>query len=123
MSTEPLSTVEAARILGKTRQTVRRWCETGRIDCVRKEDGTYLIPQSTVEALAKRMANRPLPAQRLMTVGEVARVLKFSEDHVRELCHKRVISYLPGPPVRIDERDVEAFIDRSKIPAITPGRI
>lgn len=123
MSAEYLSTVEAARILGKCRQTIRMWCDSGKLESVKDDDGTYRIPARQVEKLSRKYVRNPGPNRRLLSPSEAAGMLGYSESHVRELCLQRRIAHLPGPPLRIDVRDVEAFIERSKIPAITPGRI
>lgn len=123
MSAEYLSTVEAARILGKCRQTIRLWCESGKIVSVQDDDGTYRIPAAQVEKISRKYARNPSPARRLLSPRQAADMLGYSESHLRELCMQRRIAHLPGPPLRLDIRDVEAYIERSKIAAITPGRI
>lgn len=123
MSAELLSTVEAARVLGKCRQTIRAWCDSGKLTALKDDDGVYRIPEAEVTRLSKRVVRNPGPNRRLLTPRQAADVLGYSESHVRELCLKRQIAHLPGPPLRIDVRDLEAFIERSKIPSITSGRM
>lgn len=46
-----ISTAEAARILGKTSMTVRRYIEAGALEAKRKDKKSYLVLLESVEAL------------------------------------------------------------------------
>jgi excisionase family DNA binding protein len=61
---------------------------------------------------------------RLLTQQEVAAVLRVSERTVARLRADGKLPAIPGRPVKIDERDLFAYIERSKqCHAPTEGRI
>lgn len=51
MSQEPLyySVEEAARILGVSEETVRRWCRRGKIPGVKRFGREFLIPRTSID--------------------------------------------------------------------------
>ena len=49
---------EAAEKLGVCVKTVRRWCDTGRIKCVRLPSGHRRIPEEEVERLLGNLKDK-----------------------------------------------------------------
>jgi len=64
--TEFLDTATAARLLGISKPTMRRWLQRGHIPAVRTLGGWYRVPAVTVMALAQ--------PRRLERLGHVARM-------------------------------------------------
>lgn len=118
MNVETVSTTEAARMLGKTRQTIRIWCEDGKVESTTDENGCYRIPQEVVEKLARRTRVKPAHVQRrLITIQEAAQILGITATAMKDLITQRRIPHIPSP-VRVDILDVERFIEQSKVPAL-----
>lgn len=55
---DTLTAVEAAKMLGVTSQTIRRWLKDGAVSYIHTPGGRYLIPASEVVRLAT-----PIPAK------------------------------------------------------------
>lgn len=123
MSAATLSTVEAARILGRTRQCVRQWCEEGKIPAQRDDNGCYQIDAQVVYDKAKRIQRNP--DRRYISIREAAHMLSLEPSEVRDLCERGHIGYikLPGCPIRIEAAEVDRVVARYSKPAITTGRI
>lgn len=122
-----VSTRELAERIGCTAQAVVNWCASGKLAATKDEFGAYQIPA----AEANRMAATPRAKRkqevreiktRLLRIPDAAIYLNVSQDTMRELCNRRKLPHLTDP-MRVDLRDLDAFIERSKIPAITSGRI
>lgn len=125
MTTTPAtySTTEAARLLGLTPQTVRTRCLNGKLEHTTDEHGCFRIPVGAVKANAKLQRVTPLEIkQRLITIAEGAKVLGVSKSDMERLIQNRRIPYLPDP-FRLDIRDVERFIESSKVPALNAAKI
>jgi len=82
-----LTTSEAARRLGVTRQTVSRWCLEGLIRCRRVRRG-YQVPASAVEAERERISNGAAPllecSSRRATIAPRSPVPIVSAGAIRE---------------------------------------
>lgn len=61
---------EAARLAGRTPETVRRWVWSGRV-VARKEGNRLLVPRSDIEAMGSGRADDG--AEEPLTLGEWAR--------------------------------------------------
>lgn len=59
-----LSVGEAARYFGVHAQTVRNWCDIGRLKWTRIEDGPRRIPPAEVVEVLRRN-NMPIPSELL----------------------------------------------------------
>ncbi len=127
MNASTVSTRELAERIGITAQCVVNWCATGKVKATKDATGSYRIPASEAKRMAgtkkaKRKQELREIKTRLLLVPEAALYLNISQDSLRVLLRGRALPYLTSP-VRVDERDLDAFIERSKIPAITSGRI
>lgn len=123
MSTETLSTIEAARLLGKTRQCVRGWCESGLIPAERDEHGCYRIDAEAVYARAKKLGRQT--TRKFYSTREVAQELNLKTEDIERLCKQRHIAYLrlPGCPIRIEAAELDRVRQRYSMSAMTPGSI
>lgn len=59
------------------------------------------------------------PVVDLLTVPEVAKLLKISTSGVRHLQQQRVIPFIKvGGSVRFDRRDIASYLERNRVNAI-----
>lgn len=62
---------------------------------------------------------RPSAAHGLIDIGETARLLGTTRRHIRRLVSERRIPFLKvGRFVRFDAADLEAWLERSKVPVV-----
>lgn len=57
----------------------------------------------------------------LLTEAEVAERLRCSCEKIKRLRLSGKLSYLPGRPVLVDEKDLNAFLESIKVPASAPS--
>ena len=115
-----LNITQAANALHKTRDTIRAWYRDGKIKGTRDASGYLKIPETEVQRLMS--ATRKDKPKRLMSVHEAARYLCITTGRMTELIKHRQIPYIPAP-TRVDVRDLDAWIERSKISAKVRGTI
>lgn len=121
-----LSTVQAARMLGRTPHTLWRWCKSGRIASTQDPvTGAFVIPETALEPFVQRgLIKTEIKVERkLLTLEQAAFELNMSKKDVQKLIDKRAIDYFAGPPLRIPVRALDDFIEASTISRKTRGRI
>lgn len=64
------------------------------------------------------MTDDQTPKAKLLLEREVAEILRCSASTIKRLRHKGLLAYKPGRPVLISEDDVDAYIERIKVPAV-----
>lgn len=101
---DPITTAEAADLLGLKYWTVSEWCRVGRLNC-NKVGSRYLVSKSEVEALIEKLEN-------YMTLSEIATLLDVSPQWVHQM---RADGKIKATKIRgrwrVLRSDVEAMIE------------
>jgi excisionase family DNA binding protein len=58
------------------------------------------------------------PKAKLLLEREVAEIMRCSASTIKRLRLKGLLAYKPGRPVLISEDDVDAYIERTRVPAV-----
>lgn len=121
MNTATLSTVEAGRMLGRTRQTIACWCKTGKLKAETDPvTGAFAIPKSEIEPFIQRgLVRVEYKVERLLlTIEDAAFMLNCTKRDVENFIHEGSLEIFTGPPLRIPVDAVRALISSK-----TRGRI
>jgi excisionase family DNA binding protein len=101
---DPITTAEAADILGLKYWAVSEWCRVGKLDCARV-GSRYLVSKSEVEALIESIQQR-------LTLAEAADMLGVSPQWVHQM---RADGKIKATKIRgrwrVLRSDVEAMIE------------
>lgn len=102
---DPITTAEAADMLGLKYWAVSEWCRVGKLDCARV-GSRYLVSKSEVEALIEKLKN-------YMTLSEIATLLDVSPQWIHQL---RADGKIKAEKIRgrwrVLRSDVEAMIEQ-----------
>lgn len=102
---DPITTAEAADMLGNSYWTVSEWCRTGRLPCKRVGHG-YLVSRAEVEALIESIQQR-------LTLAEAADMLGVSEQWVHQMrADGKIKAEKIKGRFRVLRSDVEAMIEQ-----------
>jgi hypothetical protein len=118
LNSETLSTVEAGRILGRTRQTIAGWCKTGKLKAeVDPITGAFAIPQSELEPFIQRgLIRTEIKIERLLlTVEEASIMLNMTKRSVEDFIYHGELEYFTGPPRRIPVAAIHKLIEEKTV--------
>lgn len=96
---------EAARILGVTTTTLRRWTDQGQVAAYRTPGGQRRYLRSEIEALAAR-------GEQLLTVRQAAELLGVSKSTLRNWTARGLVeaTRTDGGHRRYRRADIERFV-------------
>lgn len=126
MNASTVTTVEAGRMLGRTRQTIAAWCRDGKLKAETDPvTGAFAIPATELEPFVQRgLIRAEIKVERLLlTVEEASHMLNMSKKDVENFIHKGDLDYFAGPPLRVPVSAVRALIEDKTISRKTRGRI